>query len=440
MSDHAWLDNHAHDATLGGADTSPLPIHSTSQHFSSVSALLDSFSFPPSLSPSAYIDQPTASPIPLITPATPLSQPHSHPWSDSPFHLSHHPHPTHDHPTQPLQQPLPPHIHPAVTVATALPESSEQKVQLGAVAARVVGEHRRELKRRKQRDCDLQRRLRENAAVTRLQQLLADEAEQQSVAEETSGDDAERAKRCKADVLERSVRRIERLQMLLAQADANKRHVSRQKSLKRLPSGSESGRELSSSTGVNSCSSGSFAVAFRQSLPRMLQAQMRRQGLESSAFMAGSVCLLLVHVPTGLVADASEQYLFHTHMDRANLIGKRYMPPRPTMESEPLLLADRARLDKAIKDRPMRSVTVKEATGGPEVEVKPEPQYESSLRMLHQLMCGEVDVIDAVWRSMQGDGNIYEKRLMTWVSEWDEQSRPVFLMSVVSTQSIIRMN
>ena len=460
MSDGTSPPHYALDAA-DAADADPFSRSASSAPaaFSSIaSSFSASFFLPASLDNPYLLDLPSSSPVPLNSPppttgtsATDSSHHHQqqhHHWPDTHFHTLHHtPSPLTPPPsrtpatasataTASTAQPAPAAI-PAVHVATAHPWPA--KLGVATVTASVVRERRRELKRRKQRDSDSQRRQRENAALARLQQLLADEEDEP----DTVLDDADRSKRCKADVLEQSVQRIEQLQMLLAQVvDVNKRRLQRHKQLVAAVE-DEDDEEARGGTSIVSAADTSFSASsttssFYQRLPPfvswMLGAQMRREGLDSSTFMASSVCLLLCHIPTGLVADASERYLYVTSMDRSHLVGRRYLPPRPTWIANPLLLADRSQYEK-VPDRPMRSGRHGEAE-----ETKQEPQYERSLRLLGQLLEGTVDVIDAVWRAQQGDGHVYEKRVMTWVSEWDERSQPVFIMNVVSTQSIIRMD
>lgn len=246
-------------------------------------------------------------------------------------------------------------------------------------------------KRLKQRECDIQRRERENGGYKRLSTLLASHREDEQYNDDDDDDDdsdaADRAKLNKAAVLRRTAERIQQLQRAVADLiDARPCH----------PSANGSGHEV--------CGAHHPPPSFWDELPAALLARMsakvRSASIRASFSNVSSNCLLLVHVPSGLVIDCSDRYLQFCHQSRSDVVGRRlFQPLRETM-NDPLQATRAGGVAAAINDNRVLVA----GSDGRKVVSKQEPQYERSMRAIEDLFLGKVSVYDALWRSPLGDG------------------------------------
>ena len=303
----------------------------------------------------------------------------------------------------PTPSPLPP---PAKSLCLRAPQSRQRSATMGSSGDR-VGE-RVLRKRRRQRECDIQRRQKENMGFNRLyvlltassmkkqqkcvqlqQQQLAAAASVAAEQQEDCGDDDEEdteRKMNKADILHQSAERIEQLERTL--------------------------REL-------------------------MEAHSRRHSLESSMFLHSSACMMVIHIPSGYITDASERYLQHTCNERSWVVGRRFFPPWALMLDDPMYLTRPLPCTKRQADRvlcrPEHSALLQ--------ETQQSPQCEKSVRLLIQLCSGEIDTMYAVWRSQFGHGRVMEKMVHSWVSEWEDHDdgtrTPKYAIGLVSTSETI---
>ena len=252
-------------------------------------------------------------------------------------------------------------------------------------------------KRRRQRECDIQRRQKENMGFNRLyvlltssntkkqQKLLVQQEQQQQLADEEDEDDSER-KMNKADILHQSAERIEQLERMLTE---------------------------------------------------LTEAHSRRKSLEWSTFTHSAACVVVIHVPTGYVTDASERYLQHTGFERSWVVGRRFLSARHLIQSDPMCLTRPRPCSPQHDDRVLckpRSTGVLQAT-------MPKAQSEKTIRLLLQLYDGEIDTMCAVWRSQFGDGSVMEKTVHSWITEWEEHDdgtrSPLYVIGLVSTSETV---
>ena len=251
-------------------------------------------------------------------------------------------------------------------------------------------------KRRRQRECDIHRRLVENSGFSRLSALLAAQSakkqqkliqqrkEDEDQAEEEDDEDAAR-KLNKADILHQSADRIEQLQRMIAD---------------------------------------------------LKESQSRRGSIQSSMFTHSAACIMVIHVPSGFVADASQRYLEHSMTERSWLVGRRCFPPYEHLVSHPNYLLRPSSTGAHQRDR----VLCKPA-GGELQETVPRGQSEASLRAMHQLLSGELDTIYTVWRNQLGDGRVWERSAHSWVAEWDEHAdgtrTPLYVIGLISRSETV---
>ena len=267
--------------------------------------------------------------------------------------------------------------------------SRQRSATMGSSGDRVMR------KRRRQRECDIQRRQKENVGFNRLYTLLTSGAmkkqqklirQQQQEDDDGSGDEDTDRKMNKADILHESAERIEKLERMLVE---------------------------------------------------LTEATTRRNSLESSMFMHSSACIVVIHVPSGFMTDASERYLQHTLMERSWLVGRRFFPPQHLMSTNPMYLTRPYPSNSHQADR----VLCRPGRGALQ-ETQQSPQSEKSVRQLHQLYAGEIDTMCAVWRSQFGDGRVMEKTVHSWVTEWDEHTdgtprTPLYVIGLVSTSETV---
>ena len=283
----------------------------------------------------------------------------------------------------PSPNPLPRH---SLSVSVRPTVSRQRSATLGSSGDRVLR------KRRRQRECDIQRRQKENVGFNRLYMLLTAGSikkqqkliQQQQMADDEEDDDTDR-KMNKADILHQSAERIEQLERMLTE---------------------------------------------------LTEAHTRRNSLESSIFTHSSACIVVIHVPSGVITDASERYLQHTLMERSWVVGRRFFPPLHLMQANPLYLTRPYPSSPHQGDR----VLCKTEDGVLQETVQ-SPQCEKSLRLLEQLYSGEIDTMCAVWRSQFGDGRIMEKAVHSWVTEWEEHEDgtriPLYVIGLVSTSETV---
>ena len=319
-------------------------------------------------------------------------------------------------PLSPSGSSSPPYAPPAISsplahVSSPFPSSSADSA--AAVAARSVPQLRRprrwseeqlRQRRHKQREADLQRREREHNALTQLQQLLTTHDEHKHTEDGKEGGAG--TVRTRTDLLEASVQHIQQLQLLVAQLTSAPHQYA--------ASGCamQNGQPLPLS--ASAYSSSAHLRHSSQSSAFDLAGLIRNSSLHSSMFVLSPVCITLLHVPTGLIADASDSFLLRTGWQRSHIVGRRMFPPLETMLREPLHLTNPH--SDAMRDNRI----LVQGQGGRLVHSKQEPQYESSVQLAQQLLRGERDAVVAVWRGQLGDGRVYESYVHSWISEWQD--------------------
>ena len=279
------------------------------------------------------------------------------------------------------------------------------------------------LRRQKQHTADVQRRHREQTAITQLQQLLPSHDESNLAASDA------RKQRPRADLLEESVQHIEQLHVLVAKlTSAPNQHEASVA----LMAGLEHSLPLSVSSSTTPLCQLPLATS------ALLANVVRRLSLHSSMYVRSPVCVTVVHVPSGLIADVSDSQLLHTGWQRPHVIGRRMFPPLHALLYEPKHLTD------PHSDVMQDNRTLVAGPTGRLVASKQEPQYESSVRAAQQLLSGEKDVVVAVWRGQFADGKVYEVRGHSWVSEWQDvmhdgvqRRSPCHTMSVINTSDTV---
>ena len=263
----------------------------------------------------------------------------------------------------------------------------------GMPSRRRLSEAQVRRRRRRQRQADLQRRYREQRSLAQLQQLMAPNTcidPNQHVNDE-EGEDGKL--RTRADLLEESVQQIAQLQLLVAQLTSTCNELQYRTNCCAPPPTERSLPALATP-------STSLLRHLPPSASAFLANHVRRLSLHSSMLVHSPVAVTMVHRPSGLIADASESMLQHTGWQRSQLVGRRMLPPLQTMLSDPMLLTN-PHIEIMRDNR-----TLVAGEGGRVVSSKQEPQYESSLRLAHQLVTGAKDIIVAVWRGQFADGKV----------------------------------
>jgi len=175
-------------------------------------------------------------------------------------------------------------------------------------------------------------------------------------------------------------------------------------------------------------------------LAELTDSHSRRHSLQSSMLTRSTTCVLVIHVPSGCVTDASERYLQHTHFERSWLVGRRLFPPWQELQSNPLGMT---RLFPCTPepDRVLCKHAADDDGGGQLQPTVHQPQSESTIRLMHQLCSGEIDTMFAIWRGMVGDGHVMEHAGHSWVSEWTEHEdgtrTPLYVTGVASTSETV---
>ena len=269
------------------------------------------------------------------------------------------------------------------------PQLSEQNA---AAADNDCSVNRALRKKRRQRQCDVQRRHKENTGFDRLQELLLgsrggrDEKKKQRVL----GPGPRRGERnggsernlLKADILHESAARIEQLERALQQVSAV-------------------------------------------------------QSLHSSALMHSSVCISAIHVPSGCMLDLSESCLRLTRRERSWAVNRRFLPSLHVVQTNTSCIT-RPQLHSECK---AAERTLCRPAGGALQETRILPQSPASVQLMQQLYAGEVDTICAVWRSQFGDGRVMEYMAHCWIREWethDDGTRsPLCLVGLLSTSELV---
>ena len=258
-------------------------------------------------------------------------------------------------------------------------------------------------KRRKQRECDVDRRYRENTALVQLQQFIREE---EKTDDEPQLDSSDTSRLHKADILQQSVQLIEVL----------KRRVA----------------ELTDSHSPPAQPDSSLLTRVASST---IAAQLCHASLQSPMRDHSTVCLLLVHAPTNRIVDVTSRFLFCTGWQRPNIVGRRW----PSLHTK----RDTKQRAAGLRDNPV----LVQGMGGLLVPSRQEPQYERSIRLRQQLYGGEVDTVEAVWRAQLADGKLYEFQATSWVSEWEEvewgggrggsRRQPYQAMSVINSTKLV---
>ena len=296
----------------------------------------------------------------------------------------------------PVSLPIPssaPTVRPnTITTAVALPSPTPPLLLRPAASA--SSDHDRVIrKRRRQRECDIQRRRKENIGYNRLYALLTADSvkKQQRQLQQQQQDDGDKdyddieQKMQKADILHHSAERIEQLERMLRQ---------------------------------------------------LTEAHARRNALSSAMYTHSSACIVIIHVPSGYVSDASERYLEHSMFERLWVVGRRFFPPWPAIHSNPLHLTRPNTPTPYQADRMLCK-----PANGPLQETRLVPQSEKSVRLLRELFAGEIDTIYTLWRSQFGDGRIWERSVHSWVSEWEEHEdgrrTPLYVVGLVSMSETV---
>ena len=247
-------------------------------------------------------------------------------------------------------------------------------------------------KRRKQRECDVDRRHRENTAFIQLQQLIREEEQHTSTDEQpqqpdvTGDTSSSNSKLHKADILQQSVQLIEVLKRRVAE----------------LTEGS------TATPPANHPPPSSTQLALSHAASSTLAAHLRHSSLHSPMRDHSTVCLILLQPSTNRIIDVTSRFLACTGWQRTHIVGRRW----PKLHTK----RDVGRRAVVLRD----DAVLVEGGGGMLVPSRQEPQYERSIRLREQLYSGEVDRIEAVWRAQLADGRLYEFQATSWVSEWEE--------------------
>ena len=248
-------------------------------------------------------------------------------------------------------------------------------------------------KRMKQRECDIQRREKENSGYKRLYALLTAQRDRHSEADGDDDDDegaADRSKLKKASILRQSAERIEQLQ----------RSVGELMEACACYGYSTTAGSTDTPLSPHICSHPPLHVdELPPSESALLAARLQRASLSHSFSTESSLAIVLLHVPSGLLVDASDLYLSHTGWQRADIVGRRMFQPLKVTLADPLLATD-PHSSAGVHDNRV----LVEGKDGRRVTSKQEPQYEKSMRQLQQLYTGAVDTIDALWRGPLADG------------------------------------
>ena len=303
----------------------------------------------------------------------------------------------------PPSTPTPSTASPTPTPSPYLPGSSlsvrplsgrQRSATVGSLGDRVLR------KRRRQRECDIQRRQKENMGFNRLYVLLTagsmrkqQKLIQQQLADEEEEEGEGERKMNKADILHQSAERIEQLE---------------------------------------------------RSLQQLTEAHSRRHSLDSAKFIHSAGCLVVLHVPSGYITDVSERYLEHTGNERSWVVGRRFFPSYQQLKANPMSLTRPCNF-ACYQSADRVLCKPEDGTGGrgggtlrPTILMA---QCEATVRLWNQLCDGEIDTMCAVWRSEFGNGRTMEKTVYSWITEWEQHDNgsrtPVNVMCLISTSDTV---
>ena len=216
-------------------------------------------------------------------------------------------------------------------------------------------------------------------------------------------------RRARADLLEESVEHIKQLRLLVAQLTSACNQYQ----------ASTHYKPMDHSMPALASPSTAHLRHLPASASPFLAAHIRRLSLHSSMYVSSPVCVTILHVPTGLIADVSESQLRHTGWQRPHLVGRRMFPPLQAM------LQAKTNLTNPDSDVMQDTRTLVRGEAGRLVASKQEPQYESSVQLAQQLLRGEKDVVVAVWRGQFADGKV------------DTRTQPTYRPAATGTALVI---
>ena len=127
-------------------------------------------------------------------------------------------------------------------------------------------------------------------------------------------------------------------------------------------------------------------------LAELTSAHSRRHSLQSSMFTHSTACIVVIHIPSGCIADVSERYLQHTAVERSWVLGRRFFPTWHTLQSNPMCMTQPVPATTDQSDRVLCRPDGKQLQ--PTVQ---KTQSEATIRLMHQLHNGEIDTMCAAW-------------------------------------------
>ena len=132
-----------------------------------------------------------------------------------------------------------------------------------------------------------------------------------------------------------------------------------------------------------------------------LSAHLRSGSLRRAFSTTSSCCLMLLHVPSGLVVDVSDMFLSHGGWQRSDVAGRRMCQPLRVTADNSLTTSC---TNSGVAEDTRVLVRGEDGRRVPNKDMV--PQYENSMRLLHRLFTGVDDTIDALWRIQLGDGKM----------------------------------
>ena len=248
------------------------------------------------------------------------------------------------------------------------------------------------MRKERHRRIDLQRRMREQAAIAALQRLIEQPSQQHSrILEETQqeqGDAREEAgggeegeKMSRSHVLEEAARKVEQLQRLVEQQRRTIGALRCQLRVTHQPSP------------PSDAASPSHALSFLPPfLSHHLNSCISSQALHSSSLLSASLSMLLISAHTGCVLDVNERALTSTGWERSHLIGRRFTPPWDSIPAS----TDAAWSDVLRATLDGKGVWVDGQDGCGMVPARIQPQYQRAVQLTVDLHEGRIDHVHSV--------------------------------------------
>ena len=239
-------------------------------------------------------------------------------------------------------------------------------------------------------------------------------------------------KKDKVTILEHSARRLEQMQSIIHQLTAacNTQQQTNRHLLTQLQT---SNRELQQSPPP------SHPLAwFRAPVSQQLDANLGQQSLYSSLFLSASAPIFVIRCDTGYVVDVNSRMLDESGWMRHHLVGRLMSAPYDMLVGSSIVT-----LERKMRLAPNRVLV--ERGDGQWVPAQGQEQYAKSRFLAKQLYTGQVNQIDAVWRSEMRNGKVYEVTCKSWINGFrdvlDEEGnmvkRPNTIVMVCDTQNAV---